>query len=195
ASHTVTERGLMRIGVECGGTFTDLVVIDDDGELRATTKVFSTPRDPSHAVIEALESLPPELREDASLLHGSTVATNALLERRGPRLGLLVTRGFRDLLTLQRQDRERMYDLRYVKPAPLVHRHLVQEVDERVAADGGVVRELDEADALRAIKELLAENVTAIAVCLLHSYGNPAHERRVGELIASLDPELPVSLS
>lgn len=185
----------MRIGVECGGTFTDLVVIDDDGELRATTKVFSTPRDPSHAVIEALESLPPELREDASLLHGSTVATNALLERRGPRLGLLVTRGFRDLLTLQRQDRERMYDLRYVKPAPLVHRHLVQEVDERVAADGGVVRELDEADALRAIKELLAENVTAIAVCLLHSYGNPAHERRVGELIASLDPELPVSLS
>ncbi|WP_016905616.1 hydantoinase/oxoprolinase family protein [Streptomyces xiaopingdaonensis] len=185
----------MRIGVECGGTFTDVVVLDEDGALRATTKVFSTPQDPAHAVIEALESLPPELREDAALLHGSTVATNALLERRGPRLGLLVTRGFRDLLALQRQDRDRMYDLRYVKPAPLVPRHLVREVDERITSDGEVARELDEASVLSAVKELLAEGAEAIAVCLLHSYGNPAHERRVAELVAAVDSALPVSLS
>ncbi|WP_030421481.1 MULTISPECIES: hydantoinase/oxoprolinase family protein [unclassified Streptomyces] len=185
----------MRIGVECGGTFTDLVVLDDDGALRATAKVFSTPADPSHAVIEAIDALPEGLREGALLLHGSTVATNALLERRGPRLGLLVTRGFRDLLTLQRQDRDRMYDLRYVKPAPLVPRELVREVDERVTATGEVAVALDEESVLHAVKELLARDVTAIAVCLLHSYGNPAHERRVAELIGSLAPELPVSLS
>ncbi|MFI9602072.1 hydantoinase/oxoprolinase family protein [Streptomyces sp. NPDC052043] len=185
----------MRIGVECGGTFTDLVVLDDDGALRATSKVFSTPQDPSRAVIEAIDGLPAGLREGATLLHGSTVATNALLERRGPRLGLLVTRGFRDLLTLQRQDRDRMYDLRYVKPAPLVPRELVQEVDERVTASGAVSRALDEESVLRSVKELLARDVTAVAVCLLHSYGNPAHERRVAELIASLAPDLPVSLS
>ncbi|MFJ2707534.1 hydantoinase/oxoprolinase family protein [Streptomyces sp. NPDC087428] len=185
----------MRIGVECGGTFTDLVVLDDDGRLRATSKVFSTPQDPSRAVIEAIDELPAELREGALLLHGSTVATNALLERRGPRLGLLVTRGFRDLLTLQRQDRDRMYDLRYVKPAPLVPRHLVQEIDERVLASGEIALELDEESARRAVKELLAQDVTAIAVCLLHSYGNPAHERRLAELTASLAPGLPVSLS
>lgn len=185
----------MRIGVECGGTFTDLVVLDDDGRLRATSKVFSTPQDPSRAVIEAIDELPAELREGASLLHGSTVATNALLERRGPRLGLLVTRGFRDLLTLQRQDRDRMYDLRYVKPAPLVPRHLVQEIDERVLASGEIALGLDEESARRAVKELLAQDVTAIAVCLLHSYGNPAHERRLAELTAALAPGLPVSLS
>ncbi|MFJ4916747.1 hydantoinase/oxoprolinase family protein [Streptomyces sp. NPDC088726] len=185
----------MRIGVECGGTFTDLVVLDDDGRLRATSKVFSTPQDPSRAVIEAIDELPAELREGAALLHGSTVATNALLERRGPRLGLLVTRGFRDLLTLQRQDRDRMYDLRYVKPAPLVPRHLVQEIDERILASGEIALGLDEESARRAVKELLAQDVTAIAVCLLHSYGNPAHERRLAELTADLAPGLPVSLS
>ncbi|MFE7235549.1 hydantoinase/oxoprolinase family protein [Streptomyces sp. NPDC002405] len=185
----------MRIGVECGGTFTDLVVLDDDGTLRATSKVFSTPQDPSRAVIEAIDGLPAGLREGSTLLHGSTVATNALLERRGPRLGLLVTRGFRDLLTLQRQDRDRMYDLRYVKPAPLVPRELVQEVDERVTASGAISHALDEESVLRSVKELLAQDVTAVAVCLLHSYGNPVHERRVAELIASLAPGLPVSLS
>ncbi|MFF4829891.1 hydantoinase/oxoprolinase family protein [Streptomyces sp. NPDC001312] len=185
----------MRIGVECGGTFTDLVVLDDGGTLRATSKVFSTPQDPSRAVIQAIDGLPAGLREGSTLLHGSTVATNALLERRGPRLGLLVTRGFRDLLTLQRQDRDRMYDLRYVKPAPLVPRELVQEVDERVTASGAISRALDEESVLRSVKELLAQDVTAVAVCLLHSYGNPAHERRVAELIASLVPGLPVSLS
>ncbi|MBU6530306.1 hydantoinase/oxoprolinase family protein [Streptomyces mayonensis] len=194
-SHIAERGAFMRIGVECGGTFTDLVVLDDTGALRATAKVHSTPDDPSLAVIEALDRLPADLREEALLLHGSTVATNALLERRGPRLGLLVTRGFRDLLTLQRQDRDRMYDLRYVKPSPLVPRHLVREVDERITAAGEVAVALDDESVRHAVKELLAQDVTAIAVCLLHSYGNPAHERRVAELIASVAPDLPVSLS
>ncbi|MFG3254923.1 hydantoinase/oxoprolinase family protein [Streptomyces sp. NPDC048172] len=185
----------MRIGVECGGTFTDLIVLADDGTLQATAKVFSTREDPSRAVLEALDGLPPELREGASLLHGSTVATNALLERRGARLGLVVTQGFRDLLFLQRQDRERMYDLRYAKPEALVPRHLVQEVEERVTATGEVSVPLSEESVRTAVKRLVADGVTAIGVCLLHSYANPGHERRVAAMVTEEHPELAVSTS
>src|SRR5690242_10693807 len=103
----------MRLGVECGGTFTDLVLLDDAGRLAATGKVFSTPSDPSVAVLEAISRLEAVDLAGAPLLHGSTVATNAVLERRGPRLGLIVTQGFRDVLELQRHDRDVMYDLHY----------------------------------------------------------------------------------
>ncbi|MQA06095.1 MAG: hydantoinase/oxoprolinase family protein [Streptosporangiales bacterium] len=185
----------MRIGVECGGTFTDLVVLDDAGELRATTKVFSTPGDPAQAVLDALGELDVALLDDAALLHGSTVATNALLERKGARLGLLVTRGFRDVLFLQRQDRTRMYDLQYQKPAALVDRECIAEVDERMAADGAVVDPLDEESVRAAVERLRAAGVTVAAVCLLHSYQNPAHEQRVAELVQELAPDLPVSVS
>lgn len=185
----------MRIGVECGGTFTDLVVLDDAGELRATTKVFSTPADPAQAVLDALGELDTDLLDGAALLHGSTVATNALLERKGARLGLLVTKGFRDLLFLQRQDRTRMYDLQYRKPEALVDRECIAEVDERMAADGAVVEPLDEQSVRDAIGTLRAQGVTVIGVCLLHSYQNPAHESRVAELVGELAPDLPVSVS
>lgn len=185
----------MRIGIECGGTFTDLVVLDDSGAIRATSKVFSTPADPAQAVITALRELPADLVEGAELLHGSTVATNALLERKGGPIGLLVTRGFRDVVFLQRQDRRTMYDLKYRKPEPLVGRRDIREVDERVDASGAIVRDLDEDSARTAIAELLETGVAAIAVCLLHSYAAPEHEQRVRALIAELAPDLPVSVS
>ncbi|GAA3738139.1 N-methylhydantoinase A [Spinactinospora alkalitolerans] len=185
----------MRIGIECGGTFTDLVVLDDSGAILATDKVFSTPADPAQAVVTALRELPDELVEGAELLHGSTVATNALLERKGGPIGLLVTRGFRDVVFLQRQDRRTMYDLKYRKPEPLVGRREIREVEERVDASGTVVRALDEDSVRTAVAALLESGVAAIAVSLLHSYTAPEHEQRVRALIAEMAPDLPVSVS
>ncbi|WP_255945332.1 hydantoinase/oxoprolinase family protein [Streptomyces odontomachi] len=185
----------MRIGVECGGTFTDLVVLDDDGVLRATDKVFSTPASPDRAVTAGLGDLPEELREGAVLLHGSTVATNALIERKGARVGLIVTRGFRDVLELQRQDRTSMYDLAYRKPEPLVPRERVAEVTERIDRSGRVLLSLDEDSVREAFTALVSAGVDAVAVSLLHSYAAPAHERRIAELAAAEFPDLVVSLS
>ncbi|MEU0187892.1 hydantoinase/oxoprolinase family protein [Streptomyces sp. NPDC006207] len=185
----------MRIGVECGGTFTDLVVLDDNGVLRATDKVFSTPSHPDRAVTTGLRNLDPALRDHAVLLHGSTVATNALIERKGARVGLIVTRGFRDLLELQRQDRSSMYDLAYRKPAPLVPRELVAEVSERLDRSGAVLQPLDEDSVRAALADLTERGADAVAVSLLHSYAEPAHEERIAELAAAEFPGLVVSLS
>lgn len=185
----------MRIGVECGGTFTDLVVLDEDGSLVATDKVFSTPSDPAAAVGEALGRLPEHVVRGARLLHGSTVATNALIERKGARIGLLVTRGFKDIVFLQRQDREEMYDLKLVKPRPLVDRENVVEVAERLDARGTVLRELDEATVREAISHMRERGITSVAVSLLHSYANPVHEERIAELFQELAPGIRVALS
>ncbi|WP_336216790.1 hydantoinase/oxoprolinase family protein [Nonomuraea sp. LPB2021202275-12-8] len=185
----------MRLGVECGGTFTDLVLLDDAGRLAATGKVFSTPSDPSLAVLEAIGRLEAVDLRSAPLLHGSTVATNAVLERKGPRLGLIVTRGFRDVLELQRHDRDVMYDLHYRKPRPLVRRELVREVPERLDATGKPLVALDEQAVRDAVAELAALGVTSIAVCFLHSYRNPTHEQRVREIVSEVAPALDVSLS
>ncbi|MEU6715433.1 hydantoinase/oxoprolinase family protein [Nonomuraea sp. NPDC046802] len=185
----------MRLGVECGGTFTDLVLLDDAGRLAATGKVFSTPSDPSLAVLEAIGRLEAVDLAGAPLLHGSTVATNAVLERKGPRLGLVVTQGFRDVLELQRHDRDVMYDLHYRKPRPLVRRELVREVPERLDASGKPITALDEGAVREAVADLAAHGVTSIAVCFLHSYRNPVHEQRVREIAAEIAPGLDVSLS
>ncbi|MEV1174971.1 hydantoinase/oxoprolinase family protein [Nonomuraea sp. NPDC049784] len=185
----------MRLGVECGGTFTDLVLLDDAGRLAATGKVFSTPSDPSLAVLEAISHLEAVDLSGAPLLHGSTVATNAVLERKGPRLGLIVTQGFRDVLELQRHDRDVMYDLHYRKPRPLVRRELVREVPERLDVTGKPLVALDEPAVREAVAELAGLGVTSIAVCFLHSYRNPAHEQRVREIAGELAPALDVSLS
>lgn len=185
----------MRIGVECGGTFTDLVVLDDDGTLKSTDKVFSTPSDPSEAVRTALGRLDPALIEGADLLHGSTVATNALIERKGARVGLLVTRGFKDIVFLQRQDRAEMYNLKLVKPEPLVERNDIHEVDERLDEHGDALKQIDLGQTRIAVQQLLDQGVEAIAVSLLHSYANPQHELAVSNVIRELAPNMPVALS
>lgn len=185
----------MRIGVECGGTFTDLVVLDEDGSLVATDKVFSTPGDPAVAVAEALDNLSTEIIDGARLLHGSTVATNALIERKGARIGLIATKGFGDIVFLQRQDRDEMYDLKLVKPKPLVAREDVLEVVQRMDARGNVLRELDEESVRAAVAHMVSENITSVAVSLLHAYANPSHEVRIAEIIAETAPQIRVALS
>ncbi len=177
----------MRIGVEVGGTFTDLVAFD--GGRVVVTKVPSTPRSPDIGAYNALEAagLPFEAIED--LAHGSTVATNAVLERKGAKLAFVTTAGFRDLLLLQRHDRRQIYDLHYRKPEPVVARRDIFEARERLLADGSVAIALDEADVLaRIVPALRQGRYEAVAVCLLNAYVDPTHERRVAEI---LERELP----
>ncbi len=181
-----------RLGVDVGGTFTDLVAVVD-GELRVA-KVASTPADQSAGVLAALDEV--ALRPDRveAFAHGTTVATNALLERRGARTALVTTEGFRDVIEIARQTRPSLYDLTRNPPVPLVPRELRFTVRERVDPDGVAVA-LDEESLAAAIDGLRAAEVEAVAVCFLFSFLEPAHERRAGEAIRAALPHLDVSLS
>jgi N-methylhydantoinase A len=165
-------------GVDTGGTFTDFVLLED-GRL-TVHKVLSTPDDPSRAILQGLADLGADLRIHA-LVHGSTVATNAVLEHKGVRTGLVTTAGFRDVLEIGRQTRPTLYDLRVTKQPPLVPRDLRVEVVERVDERGRVVVSLDEASLEAALQVLRAADAEAVAVCLLFSFANPEHERAVAE--------------
>jgi N-methylhydantoinase A len=184
----------MRVGIEVGGTFTDLVAVQD-GRVEVA-KVPSTPRSPDIGAFQALGAagIPPAAVAD--LVHGSTVATNAILERRGAKAAFVTTRGFRDVLFLQRHDRRSIYDLRYAKPAPPVRRRDCFEVTERLDARGEAVLPLDE-DALRRelIPALAAGGYDAVAICLLSAYASPAHEARVAALVAEALPGLRIAAS
>ncbi|TCJ16495.1 hydantoinase/oxoprolinase family protein [Rubrobacter taiwanensis] len=182
----------MRLGVDVGGTFTDLVALGA-GEI-VTAKVPSTPRDQSVGVMNAIESSGVEAAAVAALAHGMTVATNALLERRGARTALITTEGFRDVLEIARQNRPSLYDLTRDRPPPLVPRELRFTVRERMGPAGELVP-LDEEDLDRVISELGEAGVEAVAVCLLFAFTHPEHERRVGEALRGALPEVHVSLS
>src|SRR3990167_6393656 len=162
-------------------------------------KVLTAPKDPAHAVEQGIQALLPEAAVAPgavrAVVHGTTLATNALIERKGAKTALLTTAGFRDALEIRREGRYDMYDLFIDPPAPLVPSHLRREVPERLLADGSVLRPLDEAAARRVLLELAAEGIEALAVCLLHAYVNPAHERRVAELARELAPRIVVSCS
>jgi N-methylhydantoinase A/oxoprolinase/acetone carboxylase beta subunit len=191
--------GGFAVGIDIGGTFTDVVCTD--GKRSAIFKLPSTRDDPSRAVAEALARLEAAHGVAAGSVtrfcHGTTVATNAVLERKGATVGLIATEGFADILELGRQMRRQMYDLalRPETPALLAPGARRVEVRERIAADGAVLTPLDEAGARAAIARLLACGVEAIAVALLFSFVNPAHERRLAALIGEMAPGLPVSLS
>jgi N-methylhydantoinase A len=180
-----------RAGVDIGGTFTDIVLLGEGGE-RYTKKVPSTVDDYARAITDGLAALLAETGAEASgiieLLHGTTVASNAILEHKGAKTGLITTKGFRDVLEIRNLRMPRLYDMSWTKPPPLVERRLRVEVDERVNAQGGIDRPLDEASVERAARFLIDEGVEAIAVCLLHSYLNPAHEIRVKDIVARLAP-------
>ncbi len=177
----------LRVGVDVGGTFTDLAALDDAGTLHRL-KLFSTPHDPSRAVLEGLDRLLGQLRtgEGASrpvigeVVHGSTVATNAVLERKGARTAFVTTRGFRDLLALARQDRPDLFDFGSRRPAPLVPEDLCFEVAERVAPTGEVLEPLEEESLSRLVESLRLARVESVAVCLLFSFVRPDHEQRIG---------------
>jgi N-methylhydantoinase A len=184
----------VQIGVEIGGTFTDLVLEDAGGRLHAV-KVPSTPAAPEQGALEAVRKAWPDLGSVRTIIHGSTIATNGVLERRGARVGLLVTRGFRDLLDLQRQDRTNLYQLKYAKPEPLVRPEDVRELTERIRADGEILRGLVADDARSAARELIDSGVKSLAVCLLHAYRYPQHELLVRQVVEREWPGFPLSLS
>jgi N-methylhydantoinase A len=187
---------MTKIAVEVGGTFTDLIWLDESGAVR-THKVPSTPGDASRGVISGLEeALEAGVSNISQLFHGSTVATNAVLERKGCRAALLTTRGFRDLLVLQRQLRPNVYAVACRKPEPLIPLGCVAEVTERIDANGALVTELDEAALIAAVDALVeAEKPEALAICLLHAYQNSVHEQRVRSLVQARYPDLPIVLS
>jgi len=187
-----------RIGFDVGGTFTDFALQSPAGEL-LTGKRLTTYPDPSAACLEGLDDLIAAAgipwSEVAQLVHGTTLGSNIVIERKARGVGLLTTRGFRDVLLIGREKRYQVYDLQIDKPRPLVPRRLIAEVTERVLADGSVRTPLDEADARRAIRALAARGVTTLAVCLLHAYLNPEHERRIAALVTQEAPHVTVTLS
>src|SRR5690348_10572483 len=185
---------MYRIGFDVGGTFTDFTLHHTvTGELRHF-KVPSTPADPSEAIETGLRTLMAELRaqpaEVSFIGHGTTVATNMVIERRGVPTGLITTRGFRDVLEIGRQVRPHLYDYSVRTPAPLVPRESRLEVAERIDAAGDVLMPLDEAAVAVAADALAAQGVQAIAICFLHSYLNDTHERRAAEIVRARLPDV-----
>ncbi len=195
-----TKHGVL-IGIDIGGTFTDVVVLNTTTRQLHLTKVASTPRDPAQGFFLGLEcalrASGVERSHIARILHGSTVATNAVLEGKGSRIGLLTTQGFRHLLEIGRAYIPGIFTnfMRWEKPERLVPLERVRDVPERLAADGSLVRPLDEAAARAAIAELIQQDIEALAISLLHSYANPVHEQRLGELAREIAPDLYISLS
>ena len=183
----------LRLGVDVGGTFTDVVTVDDVGRV-AITKVPSTPRDQSEGVLAGWEALGADAAQVAVFAHGTTVATNALLERRGGRTALVTTEGFRDVIEIGRQNRASLYDLARHRPEPLVPRDLRFVVRERMGP-AGVVTPLEPASLAAVVAAVAAAGVDAVAVCLLFGFRHTEHERAVGDALRAALPGTPVSLS
>ncbi len=214
----MTNHNTMRIGADVGGTFTDVVLIDASGNIW-THKVPSTPPDFERAVLNAIEHLlritdatplrrgerqgspsPPPLSGGSGttvseVAHGTTVATNAVLEKRGAKTALITTKGFRDVLELRRIRAPQMYDLFFEKPQALVERYLRFELTERISASGEVLTPLSESELWHLKEELEKEEIESVAVCTLHAYAFPQHENAVGDFLRAQLPEVPVSLS
>jgi N-methylhydantoinase A len=188
----------VRVGVDAGGTFTDVCLVTDDGKL-GIFKLASSPDDPSQAISDGVSSILEQGGTAAGdvryLGHGTTVATNALLQTQGAMTGIITTQGFRDLLELGRQRRPHLYDLQTDKPETLVRRALRIEVPERTLADGSIRTPLDEDAARAAVRELRDAGVDSIAVCFLYSYLSPEHEDAVGRIVGEKFPDAYLSLS
>lgn len=185
-------RGRMRVGIDTGGTFTDLVVQDEQGNERVH-KLPSTPENPARAVLDGLRAaLGRDPSSDVTVIHGTTVATNALLEGRGARTALVTNAGFEDLIEIGRQNRPQIYALKIERPAPLVPRELRFGIDSRTLVTGET-RRVPESELRALVEKLRAARVETVAVSLLHAYAFPEEERRVGDALAALS--LPVTLS
>ena len=187
-----------RIGVDIGGTFTDIVLLGSDGSLH-TKKISSSTGNYAAAIVDGLAEL---FREQGlvggdieEIRHGTTVASNAILEKKGARVGLITTKGFRDVLEIRTLRMPKLYDIGWMKPEPLVERYLRQVVDERIDATGYVERAMSRDDAERAIDVLLAQKVEAVAICLLNSFTNPVHELMIRDLLHAKAPGMPLSVS
>src|SRR5436305_11654991 len=181
------------VGVDIGGTFTDLVGYLD--RRIVTAKTSTVPADPTRGVADSLALAHCRMPALDEVLHGSTIAINTVLERKGARTALITTRGFRDVYAIGRGNRIEAFNLFFHRPKPLVPRELTFEVSERIDAAGAVLTPLAEDDVRHLAEAFAARGIEAVAVCLLHSYANPAHERRVGEILRSAAPDLFVTLS
>jgi N-methylhydantoinase A len=190
--------GNYRVGVDIGGTFTDIVLLGADGTVH-TEKISSSVDNYAHAIVTGLgrvlreRGIAPAALEE--IRHGTTVASNAILEHKGAKVGLITSQGFRDVLEIRTLRMPRLYDIAWEKPPPLVERYLRRVVNERIDAKGQVERALDAADAEAQIDRLLTEKVEAIAVCLLNSFANPVHELAIKEIARRKAPHLPVCIS
>jgi N-methylhydantoinase A len=182
------------VGIDVGGTYTDLYFSGDDGRLERVVKVPSTPKDPSIGLLDALHAAEIKPADLDQILHGTTIATNAVIERRGARCALITTRGFRDVLELGRRDRPNMYGLTGIQ-RPLVPRDCRWEVDERMDYQGNVLLPLRARQVRELAQVLKGENVDAIVVSLLHSYANPAHEEEIRDILAEVNPAWEIVIS
>jgi len=188
-----------RVGFDIGGTFTDFILLDTHRHEIRLHKCLTTPHDPSVGALEGLT----ELLSAAGLtfadvgdaVHGTTLVTNTLIERTGARLGLITTRGFRDILEMGTEQRYDIYDLFLQFPEPLVPRRHRLEATERLDRDGNVLTPLDAAELRATALRLRAEGVEAIAICFLHSYRNPVHEREAASIVRAACPDMAVSIS
>jgi N-methylhydantoinase A len=176
----------MLLGIDVGGTFTDFVLLDDAGRVRIH-KLLTSARDPSIAILEGIADL--EARPETTVIHGATVATNALLERQGVRTALITTEGFLDVLEIGRQNRPDLYALHPARPAPLVPACWRYELPERVGQRADILLPLDLDAADLVIRQILEEGIESVAVCFLFSFLNPDHERQVRTRIAALGGE------
>ncbi len=185
----------LRIGIDIGGTFTDIVAIAGDGTV-TTHKTLSTPHDYGEGIITGLTALLARVPGPVSaVLHATTVGSNTVLEGKGARTALITTRGFRDILEIRDLRMPVLYDITWTKPLALVERRLRLEVTEKLRPDGGVIQPLDPASLDAAIATLKAERIESVAICLLHSYANPAHEQAVAAAVRAAIPDIAISVS
>jgi N-methylhydantoinase A len=187
----------VRLAVDIGGTFTDAAALDEDTGLIRVAKSSTTPSKPVDGVLACVRKLKLDPASVNYLVHGTTAATNAVVQRRFPPIALLSTKGFADITEIQRGNRPLfgLYDIRWEKPAPLVPRYLRYEVDERVDKGGEVVKKLDEAGVRKIAREVKSAGIRTVGVCLLFSFMNPSHERRVREIFAEECPDVYISVS
>ncbi|MDI3340438.1 MAG: hydantoinase/oxoprolinase family protein [Sphaerobacter sp.] len=189
----------LRVGIDIGGTFTDLILVDDRSGTCWVAKTLTTADDPAvgvrRALLQGLELAGAPAEQIRAVIHGTTLVTNAIIERKGDKTALVTTAGFRDAVEIAREHRYDMYDIFIERPKPIAPRHLRFEVNERLLADGSVYRPVDPAEVEALAERLRRAGVEAIAICFLHSYRNPAHERQVAAILAERLPGVRISLS
>jgi N-methylhydantoinase A len=186
---------MKRIAVDIGGTFTDIVYIDESTMQIVVDKVRSTPWDIGQAVVDAIQKIKVNMSEVDLFIHGTTAGVNTIVQKKGSKIGLITTKGFTDVLEMARGNKKELYDYMWKKPKPLVPRYLRLGVRERTNHLGEIIERIDEKEAEEVITRLKEYGIEAIAVCLLHSYVNPENERRLGEIIKEVWPEVTLALS
>jgi N-methylhydantoinase A len=186
---------MKRVGVDIGGTFTDLVLYDEETGEISKTKTLTTPRAPEEGLLTACRQAAVDMKEISYFMHGTTLVTNLTLTRSGANVGLITTKGFRDVLEIGRSHKKELYNLQYDKPKPFTPRHMVYEVTERVDHKGNITVPLNRDEVVSVVRTLLDKGVEAIAVCLFNSYANSEHEHIIGEVIRAEAPNTYVTIS